>query len=72
MSATWNAARIGVSETSVPAVVIDTETAAGAQALVVLAAAQAAAAGADRRAVEAVTLDVVGRVRLVAVIDGLD
>lgn len=72
VSATWNAARLAVAETSVPAVVIDTETAAGAQALVVLAAAQAAAAGADRRAVEALTLDVVGRVRLVAVIDSLE
>ena len=72
VSATWNAARLAAAESPIPAQVIDTDTAAGAQALVVLAAAQAAAAGADRAAVEAVALDVVGRVRFVAVIDGLD
>ena len=72
VSATWNAARLAVAESPIPAQVIDTETAAGAQALVVLAAAEAAAAGQDRRAVEAVALDAIARVRLVAVIDGLD
>jgi DegV family protein with EDD domain len=72
VSATWNAARLAAAESPIPAEVIDTETAAGAQALVVLAAARAAAAGADRRAVGDVALDAIGRVRLVAVIEGLD
>jgi DegV family protein with EDD domain len=72
VSGTFNAARLAASESPVPVDVIDTETAAGAQALIVLAAAKAAAAGADRGAVEALALDVVSRVRLVAVIDGLD
>lgn len=52
--------------------VIDTMTAAGAQALVVLAAARAAADGADVGAVVAVAADVVGRVRLVATVPSVE
>ena len=40
VSGTWNAARLAADSTDVPLSVIDSETAAGAQALVVLAAAQ--------------------------------
>jgi DegV family protein with EDD domain len=72
VSGTWNAARLAAAESRIPLDVIDTETAAGAQALVVLAAAEAAASGADRAAVRAAALEVIGRVRLVAVIEGLD
>jgi DegV family protein with EDD domain len=72
VSGTWNAARLAATESPIPCDVIDTETAAGAQALVVLAAAGAAASGADRAAVRAAALDAIARVRLVAVIEGLD
>lgn len=72
MSGTWNAARLAAESADVPVTTIDTETAAGAQALVVLAAADAAAAGADRATVAATAREVIARVRLVAVVDGLD
>jgi DegV family protein with EDD domain len=72
VSGTWNAARLAAAESTIPLDVIDTETAAGAQALVVHAAAIAAAAGGDRAAVRAAAIDAIGRVRLVAVIEGLD
>jgi fatty acid-binding protein DegV len=52
--------------------VVDTGTAAGAQALVVLAAAQAAAAGDDTAAVLAVAERVAARVRLVATVADLE
>ncbi|HET6950977.1 MAG TPA: DegV family protein [Acidimicrobiales bacterium] len=52
--------------------VVDTGTAAGAQALVVLAAAEAAAAGDDLAAVKAVAERVAGRVRLVATVADLE
>lgn len=51
--------------------VIDTGTAAGAQGLVALAAAQAAAAGGSLAEVEAVSRRVAGRVRLVATLPSL-
>jgi fatty acid-binding protein DegV len=72
VSGVWNAARIASASASMPMSVVDTETAAGAQALVVLAAAEAAASGAPRPAVEAAARDAIDRVRLVAVVDGLD
>jgi DegV family protein with EDD domain len=72
VSGTWNAARLAAAESPIPLDVVDTETAAGAQALVVLAAAGAAAAGADRAAVRAAANEAAARVRLVAVIEGLD
>lgn len=52
--------------------VVDTATAAGAQGLVVLAAARAAAAGAELEAVERAAGEVVGRVRLLAALEDLD
>jgi DegV family protein with EDD domain len=72
VSATWNAARLAAVESPIPLDVIDTETAAGAQALVVLAAARAAASGSDRESVRAAAIEAIGRVRLVAVIEGMD
>jgi DegV family protein with EDD domain len=52
--------------------VVDTETAAGAEALVVLAAAQKAATGASLDDVEAEARHVIERVRLVAMVPNLD
>ena len=52
--------------------VVDTGTAAGAQALVVLAAADCAARGGTLDEVEAVAREAVGRVRLVASVPNLD
>jgi DegV family protein with EDD domain len=72
VSGTWNAARVAAETADVPVTVIDTETAAGAQALVVLAAAEAAATGASRDRVEETARDAIVGVRLVAVVDGLD
>jgi DegV family protein with EDD domain len=72
VSGTWNAARVAADRAEVPVTVIDTETAAGAQALVVLAAAEAAATGAGRDQVEEAARRAIGDVRLVAVVDGLD
>jgi DegV family protein with EDD domain len=72
VSGVWNAARLASDAAGVPMSVVDTETAAGAQALVVLAAADAAASGAPRPVVEAAARDAIDGVRLVAVVDGLD
>jgi DegV family protein with EDD domain len=52
--------------------VVDTATAAGAQGLVVLAAAHAATAGGTLGEVEAEARRVIGRVRLLASLDNLD
>jgi DegV family protein with EDD domain len=71
MSSTCDAARVGAQAASRPAVVVDTGTAAGAEGLVVLAAADAAAAGASLGEVEAVARDVARRVRLAAAVDSL-
>jgi DegV family protein with EDD domain len=72
VSGVWNAARLASDAACVPMSVVDTETAAGAQALVVLAAADAAASGASRPDVEAAARDAIDGVRLFAVVDGLD
>ncbi len=75
MSSTHDAARLGAAALgpSVSAVeVVDTGTAAGAQGLVVLAAAERAAAGAPLEAVTAVANRVANEVRLVATVDSLD
>jgi DegV family protein with EDD domain len=72
VSGVWNAARLAAASSDVPLSVVDTETAAGAQALVVLAAADAAASGANRAEVEAAARQAIEAVRLVAVVDGLD
>jgi DegV family protein with EDD domain len=52
--------------------VVDTTTAAGAQALVVLAAAQAAERGGDVDAVERAALAAIEQVRLIAMVPNLD
>lgn len=72
VSGTWNSARLALDQSSVPLSLVDTETAAGAQALVVLAAAEAAAGGAGRAAVVTAATAAIERVRLVAVVDGLE
>jgi DegV family protein with EDD domain len=72
VSGVWNAARLASDAAGVPMSIVDTETAAGAQALVVLAAADAASSGAPRPDVEAAARDAIDRVRLLAVVDGLD
>jgi len=72
MSATHQAALVAGSAVGGPVRVIDTKTAGGAQALVVLAAAEAAAAGAPLEKVEARAREVIERVRLVATMPSLD
>jgi len=72
MSATYKAAWSASSLCSRPVRVIDSGTAAGAQGLVVLAAAEAAAAGAGLDAVEARALEVAERVELVAAVHGIE
>jgi fatty acid kinase fatty acid binding subunit len=72
MSASHHAATVAARDVGDHARVVDTKTAAGAQALVVLAAARAAAAGASFDDVIAAALDVVSRVRLVATVPDLD
>ena len=72
MSATHDAAVVAAHSVGGPVRVVDTETAGGAEALVVLAAAEAARAGADIDEVEARARAVIDRVRLVATIPTLD
>lgn len=72
MSATHDAARLAADLVDAPVTVVDTTTAAGAEGLVVLAAARAAAGGLDREAVAQRAREVVAQVRLVAAVDGLD
>jgi fatty acid kinase fatty acid binding subunit len=72
MSSTYEAAVLGAEAAGGPVRVIDTTTAAGAQGLVVLAAAGAAATGGDADEVERVAKDVIGRVRLDAMVPNLD
>jgi DegV family protein with EDD domain len=73
MSSTVEAAHLAARSVDADRVrVFDTGTAAGAEGLVVLAAADAAAAGGDLDAVEAAALRVAGRVRLVATLGSLD
>jgi len=72
MSATYKAAWSASSLASRPVRVVDSGTAAGAQGLVVLAAAEAAVAGAPIDTVEARALEVAERVELVAAVDGTD
>jgi fatty acid kinase fatty acid binding subunit len=72
MSASHHAAGVAVRDVGERARVLDTKTAAGAQALVVLAAATAAASGAGIDEVTAAALEVVSRVRLVAMVPDLD
>jgi DegV family protein with EDD domain len=72
MSGTHEAASVAARELGDRVRVVDTATAAGAEALVVLAAAAAAERGASLDEVEAVAKDVVERVQLVAAVPNLD
>jgi DegV family protein with EDD domain len=72
MSGTFDAARVGAALVEGTVRVIDTETAAGAEGLVVLAAAARAASGASLDEVQATAEHVRERVRLVATVDTLD
>ena len=72
MSATYESALVAANSVGGPVRVIDTATAGGAEALVVLAAAQAAQAGASLDDVEARARAVLERVRLVATLSSLD
>ncbi|MHB8467673.1 MAG: DegV family protein [Acidimicrobiales bacterium] len=72
MSSTYEAARLGARMTTRPSLVVDTGTAAGAQGLVVLAAARRAAAGGSIAQVEAVARQAIRSVRLVASVATLE
>jgi DegV family protein with EDD domain len=72
MSGTHEAATVAARELGDRVRVVDTATAAGAEALVVLAAAAAAERGASLDEVEAVAKDVVERVQLIASVPNLD
>jgi len=72
MSATHEAARMGAAPFGDHVRVVDTGSAAGGEALVVLAAARAAAAGAAVDAVAERARQVAARVRLVATLPSLD
>lgn len=72
MSATYHAAVVAAQSIGGPVRVVDTETAGGAEAHVVLAAAEAARRGGDLDTVEAAARAVIERVRLVATIPTLD
>ncbi|MEZ5169120.1 MAG: DegV family protein [Acidimicrobiia bacterium] len=72
MSATYEAASVAARDVGEQVHVVDTKTAAGAQALVVLAAARTAAAGGSLEAAESAARRVCGTVRLVATLPTLD
>jgi DegV family protein with EDD domain len=72
MSATYQSALVAAQAVGGPVRVVDTATAGGAEALVVLAAAEAARAGASLDEVEARARAVLERVRLVASLSSLD
>ncbi len=72
MSSTYEAAVLGARAAGGHVRVVDTTTAAGAQGLVALAAAQAAQAGAGAEEVEAAARNVIERVRLNAMVPNLD
>lgn len=72
MSATYQAAVVAGESVGGPVRVVDTATAGGAEALVVLAAAQAAARGASLDEVADAARHVIARVRLVATVPTLD
>jgi len=71
MSSTYQSAVLAADQTTGRVRVVDTQTAAGAEALVVLAAARAAASGAALDAVAAAAEEVISRVRLVATVPDL-
>jgi DegV family protein with EDD domain len=72
MSSTYQSASLAASSFEGQVRVIDTQTAAGAQALVVLAAARAAERGASLDEAERIARDVMARVHLVAMVPSLD
>ncbi len=72
MSATFQAALVAADAVGGPVRVLDTATAGGAEALVVLAAAQAATTGGAIDDVERAARHVIERVRLVATLPSLD
>jgi DegV family protein with EDD domain len=72
MSATHQAALVAAQSVGGPVRVVDTQTAGGAEALVVLAAAEAARRGASIEEVESRAHAVMDRVRLIATIPTLD
>ncbi len=72
MSSTYQNARAAADHVAGPVRVVDTTTAAGAEGLVVVAAARAAEGGADLDGVEAVARSVITRVRLVAALPSLE
>lgn len=69
---TFLAAQAASRVAELPTLVVDTETAAGGQGLVVLAAAETARRGATITEVVATARDVVGRVQLIATLPNLD
>ncbi len=72
MSSTYHTAKLAAEKTGGNVQVIDTATAAGAQGLVVLAAAEAAGQGQGVEQVTARARSVAARVRLVAAVDTLE
>lgn len=72
LSSTYRSAVLGAGEAEGPVEIIDSRTAAGAEGLVALAAAEAAAAGLPLAEVKARALEVRSRVRLVGALDTLD
>src|SRR3954467_14920953 len=72
MSSTYEAAVVGARAAGGPVRVVDTKTAAGAQGLVVRAAAEAARRGADLDEVEHTARVAMEQVRLVATVPNLD
>jgi DegV family protein with EDD domain len=72
LSGTYEAARLAASEFSGRARVLDTNTAAGAEGLVVLAAAAQALSGGTLEEVEWVARETSGRVHLIAALGSLD
>jgi DegV family protein with EDD domain len=72
MSATYQAAVVAGESVGGPVQVVDTATAGGAEALVVLAAAHAAARGATLDEVADAARHVINRVRLIATVPTLD
>lgn len=72
MSSTYEVARLAARTVNGSARVVDTESAAGAEGLVVLHAARCAARGGDLDDVTRAAREAIDRVRLVATVDSLD
>jgi DegV family protein with EDD domain len=72
LSGTYGAARLAAESASVPVTIVDSETAAGAEALVVLAAAERALAGGSVAEVVAAAAVAIDEVRLVGSLNSLE